>query len=100
MMRRMIVFISVSFVRMIELSYALVKTPYAYPKGYNHHGYQQIVYQIFNYSGLLVARDNSPIPCVGCGLCRRRRQSPHPTQNSRELPQAVRSQEEKRAEEL
>ena len=47
---------------MIELSRALVKTPYAYPKGYNHYGYQQIVYQILNYSGLLVARDDSPIP--------------------------------------
>src|SRR5947209_16051250 len=35
------------------------------------------------------------LPCVGCGLCRRRRQSPQPTQNTCELPEAVRSQEER-----
>src|SRR6266568_5828933 len=32
--------------------------------------------------------------CGGCGLCRLRRQSPHPPHNSCELPEAVRSQEE------
>jgi len=36
--------------------------------------------------------------CVGWGLCRRRRQSPQPTQNSSELPQAVRAQEKRKSE--
>jgi len=35
---------------------------------------------------------------VGSGLCSRRLQSPLPTKNTCELPQAVRSQEEKRPE--